>query len=281
MKHSHKIYASLITVAILGGLFLMGPIQAAVLSLVSSSSEIIIGESFTMTSVFEFEPGDEINVSQFALDLFGPVSITCVFDVDGNKITSCEGITIKKLSEPSCNYGYCTYGYNPAGNWTFKFTINTINYSKGEYESEFLAFTDKGILRQSGPTIKFLENSLLLESCSIRARKGNLLVEEINFGSEGKLNFNIPKSNAVDGKGNLIAQKDKKRVVYKFDVDGIVSNNEDEAVFKIEGEYRFDRDKDILENAVVTIDKVNNKVSIVGPNITAKDMEITFLRGCV
>lgn len=280
MKLAHKLYASLITIGILGGLFFIGPIQATVLSLVSSNSEVIIGDSFTMTSVFEFEPSDEINVSQFALDLFGPVSITCVFDVDGNKITSCEGITIEKLSEPDFGYGY-NYGYNPTGNWTFKFTINTANYSKGEYKSEFLAFTDKGILRQNGPTIKFLDNSLLLESCSIRARKGNLIVEEMNFGSEGKLNFNIPQSKAVDGKGNLIAQKNKTRVVYKFDVDGIVLNNNDEAVFNIEGEYRFDREKDILENVVVTIDKVNDKVSIVGPNIIAKDMEITFLRGCV
>jgi len=271
-----KIAAIFVSIGILTLLFMIGPIQAFILKLTVSDTSISVGDELTTIIDMEIEEEEILDVNYFLIDLSGPISISCMFLPDGTKISSCNGITIEDISDTGFQYGY---GYTQ-GHLTYKITFNTGNYPPGIYNTKIISFVGEEIIVENGPEIVINSEHPLLESCSIRAKEGNLEVDEINFEDKGKLSFNIPKGNSVNGKGSLIAQYNRKRVSYKFDVVEILSNNEDSASIRVSGEYKINGNEKISETAIINIDKVNKKVSLIGNDIISENMEITFIRGC-
>ncbi len=292
-KKRNKVLALIMTFAVVATLFFIGPIRAEILEIFIDQSEIEIGDQLSFVVSMIIQKSDMNNVSYFVIDLEGPLSITCTFDPDGNKITSCVGIDILKLTNDTIDfdynhgygygYGYCS-GYGPcvdeSRNLTFLISINTTGYPPGEYETNFIALTDNGVRSKQGGIVNLVEEGKLLESCSVRARDGNLYVDGINFGDSGKLNFNVPKSVAVNGKGTLIAQKNGNRLSYHFEVQKVLKNNDKEAIILVDGDYKIGRQNGFDEGSTLKLDKKNMKISINGTTINAQGMDINFMNGC-
>ncbi|PIN90578.1 hypothetical protein COU57_03185 [Candidatus Pacearchaeota archaeon CG10_big_fil_rev_8_21_14_0_10_32_14] len=293
-----KVLALTMTIGILATLFFIGPIKAEIMNVFIGETDITIGEQLYFDVSMIIDKTDMMNVSSFIVDLAGPVSITCNFDTEGNKISSCVGIDVLKLSNDTMNfhdgygYGYCSgygsccgvygYGYNcnKTVNLTYQIIINTTLYPAGSYKTYFIALTNKGPIKTQGKNINFIENGTILESCSIRAKDGSLLVDGLDLDGNGKLNFNVPKSNAALGRGTLVAQKGNTRFTYKFRVEKILKNDEQKSLILVDGSYKVRRQDGINEESVLELDKQNNLININGTTIHVQGMEVNFLRGC-
>ena len=278
-----KIIAFLISLVIVASLFFLGPVQAFILGLTIPNQEVLVGDNLIVNINAKITSEENLNFDKFLIDLSGPVSISCLFYANGSPISSCVGFTIEKISNNTdcVGYGYCSgygYGYNEQ-NYEYIITINTSYYPAGLYNSKIFSFDGNKIFSQEGPQVVLKVEEDVLESCSIRAEGGIVKVDELNLIKKNKLSLYIPKHGASNGKGSLVSQNNK-RLTYKFDTNGILENNEMTAKFVIKGEYKIQRGDEISENAVVTINKVNNKISIKGDKLKADNMDIKFIKGC-
>ncbi len=149
-----KVFTLLITTGIIALLFLTGPANAFTLSIGEfSETEVEKGEAIMFTVSMEINTDDfHVPVENFTLNLNGPENKVCNFDVQGNILNGCDGLTITKISEANVytEYGY-GYGYNNgnyyefdnqtgygnvSGQSTFKYniTLDTSNFQTGDYD---------------------------------------------------------------------------------------------------------------------------------------------------
>lgn len=276
----HKITASIITLSILSILIMSGPAQAFILGLTIFDNEVEKGELISFTASIKIENGEYLDIKNIVLELKGieiPISFECSFNVKGEIIKGCEGIKIEQMSSTQYDYGY-GYGYGYTnGNLVYNITLNTSYYIAGTYETYLNIFVKEKSFFQQGENISIKTKVMPLEGYSLRA-KGKLIVEGKDFG-EGKLNFYVPLKNAANGKGSLTGQKDRNRASYEFDVQEIVENNNSYAIVLISGSYRIALENEKKENALIFLDKINKKISLVGDNIELSDAEISFSKG--
>ena len=288
----NKVLALTMTFGVLATLFFIGPIRAEIMNIFIEQTDVQIGDQLSFIVSMIVEEKDMTNVSYFIVDLAGPLSITCTFDTEGNKISSCVGVDIIKLTNDTIDfnhgygygygYGYCT-GYGDCEetrNLSYQIIINTTEYPAGSYKTNFIALTDKGLVKVEGDNINLVEKGTLLETCSVRAKDGNLQVDELDLNGNGKLNFNVAKSSAVLGRGTLIAQKSGNRFSYRFQIVKILKNNEQKALILVKGQYKIGRHNGFEENSVLELDKKNMLVNINGTSVHAQGMKVNFMQGC-
>ena len=137
---SKKVVAGSISIVILSLLFLAGPVQAFVLGLSSvGDSSVERGENLTFMVSVDIENVDKFlpvkNLSLVTVEaLPSIVADVCIFDVDGNILSGCEGMQIfpVRVSYSSAfGYGY-GYGYSYGYGYDFGYDYGYDNgYSYG------------------------------------------------------------------------------------------------------------------------------------------------------
>jgi hypothetical protein len=154
-KKNEKIIASVLTVVILSLILFAGPAKAFVLELDTDKTSLTKGNDISFNVTFEIQNTDQyLPIQALQLELVGPTSSVCEFDVDANIISGCEGMTITPISTVNKGYGY-GHGYDSATGYGYDFgygygygygyevemfleytiTLNTANYNVGNYES--------------------------------------------------------------------------------------------------------------------------------------------------
>ena len=114
-------------------------------------------------------------------------------------------------------------------------------------------------------------------SCSIRA-KGEVSANQESLG-EGRLNFNV--NYLVNGKGSLTAQKDRKRLVADFKPIEVLKSDDKDLNLKLSGKGRVGSNLIDMNNSVLYLDKENSKVTVVSNSVSAIDMDVTLMDGCL
>ena len=274
-----KISAGVIAVAVIVLFVLAGPANAFILGLTISDSEIVVGDEVSFIASAEIEDGEVIPINAFILDLSNGISITCTFLPDGTKISSCNGISIQKISDANFSFGYGYNGYTK-GILSYNITLNTTHIPAGLYSTKLIAIAGNDRYDFEGGDIRILGEAPRFESCSVRADDGGLNVGETFFNGRTKLNFNIPKSNAATkGKGTLTSQSGD-RFSYKFDVVKILENEDDIVKIQTQGSYKIGRGEDVETEAVITVDKSLNLINVDSEDFSAQDLLINFIKGC-
>lgn len=160
--HSTKILASIFTILILSLIIFAGPAKAFVLGLDTDKDTLTKGGEITFTASLDIEAMDKyLPIKE--LYLFFNDDEVCKFDVDGDIISGCDGMTITPISVLSNNdkgygygYGYDNsygygygydfgygygygYGYGTGGSevhLAYKIILDTTNYETGDYVSQ-------------------------------------------------------------------------------------------------------------------------------------------------
>lgn len=155
-------------------------------------------------------------------------------------------------------------------------SLDTAEIEPGFYKTE-VKISDEDESHEKKGNVLITDPNAFLESCSVRA-SGSLIHDSHNFNN-AKLSFFIPEANAKQGKGSLTAQLDNTRFSYSFEIKDILVNNE-QIVIDISGELRINRDPENQITAMIIIDKINNKASIMSDDFELKDAPISFMKGC-
>jgi len=179
--NSTKIIAGIFTFAILTLLIFAGPAKAFILELIIvDDSQVDKGETIKFIATLDIEDMDEyLPIKNLTLILDGPINKQCVFDISGNPISGCEGLTISKIDSSSgyggygygygydnsygYGYGYSfDYGYGYGYNYgagggevhlEYEMVLDTQYYSPGEYETALEALIGDKTFSKSGENI--------------------------------------------------------------------------------------------------------------------------------
>ena len=274
-KIKARVIAGLIAIAILSILFLLGPAQAFIMDLVVSDNFPIQGDILEFTATAEIESGEILNIEEFVLKITGPQSIECRFLPNGTIIGGCTGIvSIELISFPPLLNGY---GPGP-GTFEFLVSLDTAFYPVGLYHTFLSAIISGDPVEIEGD--EFFISAISPLGCSVRARKGVIDYNETLF-EKNKLSFNMPNREAANsfGKGSLTGQEDRIRFRYKFEITGVLRNNQTNMVLAINGDIR-ERNNRTSESATLFLDKKNKKVTIKDNSFNATGMDVTFIRRC-
>ena len=109
-KSRTRLISLSLTLLIVFALMVAGPVSAVRVGLSDfSSTTPTQGDSVSFVAYVDIETDERIPVQNITLEINGTTnSTTCIFDVQGNNLTACSGITITKLTHVP--YGY-DYGY--------------------------------------------------------------------------------------------------------------------------------------------------------------------------
>jgi len=187
-KKNEKIAVGLLTIVILALVLLAGPTKAFVLDLNANKDLITKGEEITFNVTLEIQNIDEyLPIENLRLELTGPTSSVCEFDINGIIISGCEAMTIapiNAISENNKGYGY-GYGYDSATGYGYDFgygygygygygigemflkyqvTLNTQNYTSGNYESTLKALIGDKIFESKDKPIFTINDFITLSS---------------------------------------------------------------------------------------------------------------------
>lgn len=158
MKYNSKIIAGIMTFGILVMLILSGPVGAFNLDLSLNNDKVTQGKTIKFTASIEMGSSERVDIDYLKLVIDGPTSETCKFNVNGNKISSCKGITKINLISNSATYGYgYGYGYGYTnGKLVYEITLDTDDYKRGDYETELQIYSNGDLTSKQGPdfTIK-------------------------------------------------------------------------------------------------------------------------------
>lgn len=113
--------------------------------------------------------------------------------------------------------------------------------------------------------------------CSIRAI-GEVSSNQESFGN-GELNFNV--NYLINGQGSLTAQKNRKRLVTNFEPMEVLKSDNEDLNLKLSGNGRINFDIIDMNNSALYLDKENLKVTLISNSISATDMDVTFIEGCL
>ncbi len=272
-----KIIAGAVTLSILALLILAGPVGAFSLDLDLSDDSVQVGTMTSFIASANIEPGEEITVSYFIVDLDGPVSISCAFMPDGTPITSCNGMTITQIENLDYGYGYG----NPYGNMTYEITLDTLNYPLGIYTTRLVALTSEGPITFQGGDLTIFNEDVKLEKCSVRADDGEFYLFGDFFGINNDFSYYHPQSGFDKGQGSLTSQYRGERFSYRFETEDIISKTPQQVKILVNGKYKVQRGSWVEDvQAVLTIDKSQNMVLLESNEFGLYESTITFLRGC-
>lgn len=282
-------------------LIISGPANAFILQLTIGEQYVKLGDKTTFTVSSVVDSGEELNIQKFVIKLIGPKNVYCEFLPDGTPIYDCEGMNITLLSEgnktadgATYDYGYQGYGgygYNYAygyifgkGILSYNITIDTSEYPRGLYSTEFDMIVDEKVYKEEGKVL-FIYDKDGLKGCSIRAHKGE--IEERTTGNysslRNRLSLTIPLKNAAPGQGVLQTQSSKTRLIYDFEVLGLLESTPLTSKILIKGTYRTERNSinnTKEETAIIYLDKKNKLLNLAGKSITAQNMNVNLMQGC-
>lgn len=121
-----------------------------------------------------------------------------------------------------------------------------------------------------------------IKDCALRARGGTAEIDEANLGENNKLNFGL--NYLGNGNGELTSQKGRERMSLSFKSEEILQTDLEKLVFKAKGRGHLNREELNFHSIIVTFDKENNKVNILGEgdiDFMYSNMEVISLDGCL
>jgi hypothetical protein len=274
---SSKLAGGISAIVIFGILILSGPAQAFTLGLEILNPEVEAGENISFMASIDIEAEEFLEIDYLVLKLYGPSPVSCVFNINGSLISGCDGIFIEQISSSPYQYGY---GFSE-GVFRYNITLNTSEYLVGIYDTSLEIRSHEESFSQQGEQIIIRDKNIEeLEKCSIRARDGTLMVNGINFGENNDLNFYLSEGSSGLGQGSLTGQMDRSRFSYDFDILGVIENNPEMAKILVSGTYRVNLGQNIPESALITFDKINNEISLVGDYVEMGDANIWSRNYC-
>ena len=154
-----KTSAVLMSLIIIGILVISGPTQAFTLAVDSNKDFVNKGENVTFDISIEMNSDEETSLNTITLILDGGLvgKKECVFDINGNKLSSCTGIVniTKIIVSDTAGYGYGGYGYILGYGYglrdkkvTYKITLDTDEYSLGAYDITAKAVIGNNVIIQ-------------------------------------------------------------------------------------------------------------------------------------
>jgi hypothetical protein len=126
-----------ITSMVLIILVLAGPAFAYIVSLNVLDDEVYKGEDVEFVANVGIGEDEFVDVQNLKLNINGGESLSCLFDVNGNEISGCEGVEIELISLPEYEFGYGYNGYNN-GNMSYNIVVHSNELEVGEYSSELV-----------------------------------------------------------------------------------------------------------------------------------------------
>ncbi|MDP1728985.1 MAG: hypothetical protein Q8L27_02155 [archaeon] len=173
MNKPNKVAAAIVSIAILALVILSGPANALDLRLSLNKLHPVIGEIITFVASVDINSNDQnLPVESLNLTLNGPTPKTCLFNVSGAKLSSCDEITnIQVISLPPSAYGHSygyfngqayDYGYATgfsSGTFEYRITLNTLNYSLGSYTTSLGVKVGANLFSRAGPSFSLTNQS--------------------------------------------------------------------------------------------------------------------------
>lgn len=167
-----KFFAVALTSLVILTLILSGPAQGFTLNLNLNKPLIDSGEIVKFTAEIEIPSGENLPIDEITLTLDGPTPKTCIFDINANNLTSCEGITIAKDSTATTSYGY-GYGYFNSAPYNFGYgygatngklryiiTLDTDSFKAGTYLTNLKVKIGSSMFTQAGINLVVKEASI-------------------------------------------------------------------------------------------------------------------------
>lgn len=146
-KHTTKFVASFVTLVVIALLIFAAPAQAFTASLGDfTDSNPSSGDLISSTFDLDMVSMERVDVNYIDL-LMNGVS-ACQFDVDGNALTACEGISADLLASSTAEYGYgYAYGYGygldaSSSKLSYNITINTSVFDSNDYEVSLVVYSN-------------------------------------------------------------------------------------------------------------------------------------------
>lgn len=276
-----RIIAGLITLTIISIFVITGSAQAFIAELNIDNENFNRGDIGTFSAMINLGNNEVSDIQEILLSIKGPKEVLCRFNIEGNIINGCEGITIRKVtgSDLGYSYGY-GYSYGPM-ELKYEISLDTNKFDLGVYSTE-LSFNSNGQnFKIKGKDIRIFEKKSTLKSpCSIRSSSGNIKVNNNIYEDIARLSLYIPIKSSDLGEGYLLGQDKRKRMEYDFNIDYIIESNTDQLIAAVSGKYREGRYGSNNENSILTYDIKNSLISIKGENINVENMHIDLRRGC-
>ena len=88
-----KIFAGIITIGIIIVLVISGPVNAFNLDLIANKDKVTQGSEIKFTASIDIKSNERLDIDYLKLIIDGPTDKYCKFDINGNKLSSCQGIT--------------------------------------------------------------------------------------------------------------------------------------------------------------------------------------------
>ncbi len=280
-----KVISVVLTAFILVILILSGPANAFDLGFNISDISLTKGEKTTFDISLNLAETEILNVSSITLflDGFKKNDYACKFNSDGTALSGCNGITIKKVvhnvTDAPDGYGY-GYGYQSrTDKVSYLLTLDSAKFPSGKYKTEIEVKSGKNIVKTKGENLLITFVTKGLDGCSIRAKDGNLTVDNKLF-TDSKLNFFVQKKNAARATGYIYAQLGRTRVSYDFTTEEVLENDNNHAIILVTGSYVMNVGPKIPETAMIYFDKITNKITISGEKVNAQNLDVTFDQKC-
>lgn len=195
----------MITIFIVTILIISGPARAFDLSLDISDDSVEKGDRVTFTSSIEITGNDSnLPISEITFVIDGASYRTCKFDVEGNKLSSCDGVLEINLIENTTSYEYGNgygyffnnrygfgYGYGfDEGKLTYEIILDTDSYDEGDYETEMKVKIKNNYFTIPGPdfeiTGELIDNSFILDELEIQDEFDAIEINKILKIEDGK-----------------------------------------------------------------------------------------------
>ena len=175
-----KITAYILSTAIVVLLIIAGPAQAFFLNLEANNSFVNQGETIAFTAEIEISSQEILPIDSLILNIQGPETMSCEFLPNGEKISTCAGITIIEIQDSPFGFGYgygyyldegynfgYGYGYSPNFGYgqssmsklAYEIKIDSTNLSSGIYETKLSAKIKNKIFSKRGQEITITQNS--------------------------------------------------------------------------------------------------------------------------
>lgn len=276
---SSKVIAGLLVLGVILILVYSGPAQAFVLSLQIPENSVDQGAKIKVNLKVDTENGDNpSDVSYLIFKMNGPDDndIECRFLPDGEIISGCDEVEIKKINTQDT--GYCkSYGYGEGCSLEYAITIDSSLFEVGNYTTFLIINAKEKDIVQKGKDILI---NIPGKVCSIRANNGNVQVDEMEF-INNKINYYIPLNNAERGQGYLTGQDGRDRFNFKFKVDEVLNYTNDLIKAQVSGKYRIGSSGRFIEDSgILTLDRIQNVTSFAGNDINMNGMKVYFRRFC-
>lgn len=266
------------------------------------SAIIMIQGLLVLTSALDVEQGISAKVVPGIIDIYSPVSETVfqdnlvLFDLKIRSFSNTvknlwliEGNNMKLLCSGCDEFNKEIFF--SSGDHAIRLKAEFVNGDIAEKETSFTIDANSNIYLSSNGLVKkattkellnYLENydfkisykreKVPDDFCSIRAKDGNVIIGDDDFGTNGKVNlYSVLKLD--NGQGSLSAQKNRKRFSLSFKVTNTLENSDELLKLEI-------ADKKSDAEFILEYDKVNKKVKITGDNLLIDEMNAYFVEGC-